>query len=148
MATNDTTIHLLQIILEMALLEKPYPGQVQGTTFFPDREWVVDREKIIVLDRFLEGETKLEIPPYDIEVLSENQLEARAVAGGFPYFALSEVDIGAEEATLALELRWMAGGAEEDQDGVPLGGGGVRVRFEQVAGEWHAPAGAIGTWIS
>ncbi len=148
METKKTKTQLLKLILEAALLEQPYPGQVEGTTFFPDREWVVDRKEIILLDRFLEGEVALEIPPYEFSVLSKDQLETRAEAGGFPYFSLSEVDIGEQEATLALELRWMAGGAAESQMGVVLGGGGVRVRFEQVSGEWHAPAGAIATWMS
>jgi hypothetical protein len=42
----------------------------------------------------------------------------------------------------------MAGTSKADQVEFQLGGGGVRVRFEQVNGEWQAPAGAIATWMS
>ena len=148
MDTEKTTAHLLQLILETVLFEKPYPGQIEGTTFFPDREWVVGRRQIVLADRYLEGRVELDIDPYDFEVLSEEQLQARAAGGGFPYFRVSEADIEEHEATVSLELRWMTGDLEGDQVGIPLGGGGVRVRFEHVAGEWQAPAGAIATWMS
>ena len=100
------------------------------------------------MDRFLEGEVELDIAPYAIEVLSEDEIKVRSSEGGFPYFSLSEAEVGETEATLSLELRWMPGEAEEGPGEVRFGGGGVRVKFEQVAGEWQAPAGAIATWIS
>ena len=75
METEKTTAHLLRFILEAALLQKPYPGQVEGTTFFPDREWVVSQEKIVLIDRNLEGEVELDIASYNIEVLSEAGLD-------------------------------------------------------------------------
>jgi len=148
MGNETTTCHLLRLILETALLGKPYPGQVEGTTFFPDIEWVVERQEIILSDHFITPEFDPGIPNYAYKILADDQLDAQAAAAGFPYLSLTEAAIGAEEATLSLELRWMAGEPEADQVGFQLGGGGVRVRFEQVDGEWQAPAGAIATWMS
>lgn len=148
MSVETTTCQLVCMMLETALLGKPYPGQVQGTTFFPDIEWVVDREEIVISNRFLGNDVDPEIPNYKIQVLTDDQLNAQAAVGGFPYFSLTEAAIGTAEATLSLELRWMAGTSGSDQVEYQLGGGGVRVRFEQVNGEWQAPAGPIATWMS
>ncbi len=147
---NDQLIcHLLQVMLEAILLGKPYPGQKGGTPFFPDIEMVKDLKEIVVSDRYLDEPCKIEVPGYRFLVLSEAEIVERAnLEGDFPYFSLTEAETGQDVATISLQLSWAASEASKQAGRLYLSGGGVRVRFEIVDGEWLAPSGPIATWMA
>ncbi|MGD2159225.1 MAG: hypothetical protein PVG32_20280 [Anaerolineales bacterium] len=137
--------HLLQAMLEVALLDKPYPGQKTLSSFFPDIEMVKDLSEIVVSSRNLGDSCHFDVPGYNITVLSDDEIAARARSTkDFPYFMLTEARISPDNATLSLQLSWAVGQADK----LHLGGGGVRVKFERINGEWQAPSGPIATWIA
>ncbi|MFB0534359.1 MAG: hypothetical protein ACETWR_05190 [Anaerolineae bacterium] len=147
--TNAELCHLLQIFLECALLGKPYPGQDTPYTFFPDIEIVKHQQEIFVSDRNLGGPCQVEIPGKSIEFLSDEEIQERANAiGDFPYFALTEAEIGQDEATLSLQLAWATSEESKQSGKLMLSGGGVRVRFQCIEGEWQAPMGPMATWMA
>jgi len=141
--------HLLQTLLECALLGSPYPGQDAAYTVFPDVEMVAHRQDIAVSDRNLGGPCPVEIPGKSLEFLSDEEIQERADAiGDFPYFAFTEVEIGDEEATLSLQLTWAMSEESRQSGKLFMSGGGTRVRFQRIEGEWQAPMGPIATWMA
>jgi len=146
---SQTTCQLLQIMLEVALLGKPYPGQKTASSFFPDIEMVKERDEIVVSDRNIGEGCQVDVPGYRMVVLSDEEINARADASGdFPYFTLTEANVGPDQATLSLQLSYAASEASKQAGKVYLGGGGVRVKFEFHHGEWQAPSGPIATWMA
>jgi hypothetical protein len=150
MPENSPVIcQLAQAVLAAALLGKPYPGQKTQPAPFPDIESVRGQEEIVISNRRLEATCSLTVPGYRVAVLSEDEIGRRANAqGDFPYFSLTEANIGPDQATLALQLSYAASEASQRAGRLYLGGGGVRVRFERIEGEWQAPSGPIATWMA
>ncbi|MFQ5614814.1 MAG: hypothetical protein ACE5H9_22050 [Anaerolineae bacterium] len=140
---------LLQMMLESALLGKPYPGQSAPGSFFPDAEMVEDLPEIVISRRNLDDPCQIDVPGRRVMILSEDEIATRAASeGDFPYFSLTEATFTAGEATLSLQLSWAVSEASKQAGVLPFGGGGVRVRFEWIAGEWQAPSGPISTWMA
>src|SRR3990172_1426383 len=135
---SETICRLLQIMLEVALLGKPYPGQKKGNSFFPDIEMVKERDEIVVSKRNLGESCLIDVPGYRISLISDGEISARAEAtGDFPYFTLSEAEVGPDQATLSLQLSYAVSEASQQAGKMYLGGGGVRVKFEFHEGEWQ-----------
>lgn len=146
---NDAQIicQLLEKMLEVALLEQPYPGQTNRTNFFPDIEFVKDRQEIFVSNQYLENDCQVNVSGYSVSVFSQDEIESMATGqGNLPYFSIIDASIELDKATISLQLSW-ATSEENKKAGVYfLGGGGVRVIFSNVGGEWQAPSGQISTW--
>jgi hypothetical protein len=135
-------------MLEVILLDKPYPGQTSPTSFFPDIEIVRTMDELVVSDRNLGSTDQIIVPGFYIVVLSDEGISARlSTKGNFPYFSLLEADIDPPEAILSLQLSWAVSEASKQAGVVYLGGGGVRVKFEQIQGKWQAPSGPISIWM-
>ena len=107
------------------------------------------QERIVVSDRNLDAPYQVEIPGKSVEFLSDEVIQRQAnVTGDYPYFAFTEVEIGKDEATLSLQLSWAVSEVSQHSGKLFLSGGGVRVRFQRVEGEWLAPSGPIATWMA
>ena len=141
--------HLIQAMLDAALHGKAYPGQKTPVALFPDIEIVKDLDEIVISDRNLGAACQLLVRGYQIIVLSDDEITARASSkGDFPYFTLTETEIHENEALLSLRLSWAISEESKKAGKMYLGGGGTRVRFEQKNGEWLAPSGPIATWMA
>lgn len=140
---------LLEIMLQVALLGKPYPGQRKQKSFFPDVELVKNRDEIIVSNQHLETHCELHVPGFKVTILTKNEIAERANAmGDFPYFSLTEAELSQDAATLSLQLSYAVSKATEETGMRYLSGGGVRVRFKCIRGKWKAPEGQISTWMA
>ena len=140
---------LLEIMLQVALLGKPYPGQRKRTSFFPDIELVKDQDEIFISNLHLESSYQIHVPGFLIPILTENEIIERAnEIGDFPYFTLTEADLSQDAAILSLQLTYAVSKATEEAGMRYLSGGGVRVRFRYIKGKWQAPEGQISTWMA
>ena len=136
-------------MLDAVLHGKPYPGQKTPVRLFPDIEIIKDLKEIVISDWNLAASCQLLVPGYQIIVLSDNEIAERAASqGDFPYFVLPEVGVNEDEAFLSLQLTWAISEESKKAGKVYLGGGGTRVRFEHLNGEWLALSGPIATWMS
>ena len=147
--SSSIICQLLRIMLEAALLARPYPGQKTPVSLFPDIEMVKELDEIVVSKRNLGQGCRIDIPGYRIVLRTDEEIAAQANASAdFPYFTLTEADIRPDQATLSLQLSYAVGEMSKRAGKMYLGGGGVRVKFELIQGEWQAPAGSIATWMS
>jgi hypothetical protein len=140
---------LLQTILEVALLGKPYPGQKAGTSFFPDIEIVKEIDEIVVSNRYLDDSCQIVVPGFRIKVLSDDAIVDRASStGDFPFFSLTEAEVGTDEAVLSLQLTWAVSEESKRAGKLYLGGGGIHIKFERINGEWQTQSGPSSTWMA
>jgi len=139
---------LVTLLLESVLKGQPYPGQTAQTSSFPDIEVVRGRDEILVSTENLEKGSRIEVPGANIRLLPREQIFERAASEPLPFFSVTNVKLGEDQATLSLQLSWAKPHTGEIGEARSLGGGGVRVRFVKTEAGWQAPDGPLATWIS
>lgn len=137
--TDEALARLQRSLLEAVLLDRPLPGAGRAPAF-GDRDFLLARATIALLEENLAGALSLDDLPRPLRQLSRDELleEARS-EGDLPYLRFSAPEPVGENVRLTLT----ADIASADPERHILGLSSVQATFREADGDWQVEGEAV-----